>query len=114
MTYVCQLQIFVLQEIFNQYKNKDVVVVSIDVWIVLGETVDTLNSLINAYRNLENPYPLDWTFGVDDSTGTLYNKYATEGVPMLYMLDKNGNIYYQKPGYTEYSVLSEKLNELLE
>ena len=68
---------------------------------------------IKSLYGKQNGIDLDWTFGLDDVTGTLYFKYANSGVPTLYILDNNGNIYYSQVGYTEYSILSQKLDELI-
>lgn len=103
----------VLDEINQEYEDKDFEIISIDVWIVLGETADLVEDFIQQYANFGEPVYLDWVFGVDDSSGTLYFKYAESGVPMLYILDKNGNIYYSKAGYTDYSTLKNKIDELL-
>jgi thiol-disulfide isomerase/thioredoxin len=110
----CQYQMMVLDQISNEYKDKDVEIVSIDVWIVFGETTELIEEFIDAYKE-QVGIDLDWTFGVDDSSGVLFYKYvpADKGIPMLYILDKNGNIYYSSAGYTEYSVLAEKLDRLV-
>lgn len=106
----CQLQMLVLKDLSEEYKD-DIEVISIDVWIVLGETVNTMNQFIQLFAN--EGYDLDWVFGVDDTSGTLYYKYANNGVPTIYLLDENGNIYYSNVGYTEYSVLDNKIKELI-
>ena len=108
----CQLQIYVLEQLYDEYKNDGLEIVSIDVWIISGETIDIMHQFIQAFQ--QQGLDLDWLFGVDDTSGTLYYKYADSGVPMLYLLDKNGNIYYTKAGYTEYSVLAGKIDELLD
>jgi thiol-disulfide isomerase/thioredoxin len=109
----CQAQMIELDKINQEYKDEDFEIISIDVWIVFGETADLVEDFIQQYANLEEPVYLDWAFGVDDSSGILYFKYAENGVPMLYILDKNGNIYYSKAGYTDYSTLKNKIDELL-
>lgn len=135
----CVPQTFVLEDISNEYSSDELVILSIDVWIIYGETTQNVIDLIEAYRcispcDTENKFSflniryykenfgkqdgldLNWTFGVDDTAGTLFYKYipADGGIPMLYILDKNGNIYYSHAGYTEYSTLSAKIDELLE
>ena len=111
----CQMMMLVLKNISENYKDK-VEIVSIDVWITLGETPQLLQEFVNYYK--DNNVDLDWTFGYDDPSGTLYNKYAyTKGVPLIYILDENGNIYYTKNGYidgtSDYNELSGKLDELI-
>ncbi len=110
----CQYQMLVLDEVSTKYENKGLKMVSIDVWIVFGETTSLVNEFIDAFKQNVN-IDLDWTIGVDDTDGTLFNRYVPEGqgIPMLYILDENGNIYYSHSGYVEYSTLSVKLDELL-
>jgi len=108
----CQYQMMVLHQISENYSHDTLQIISIDVWISLGETPEYLQGLIDAFKT-QLGIDLDWTFGVDDETGTLFNKYASEGVPMLYILDKNGNIYYTFSGYTPYSEITKKLDELI-
>ena len=90
---------------------KNLEIISIDVWIIQGETANLVKQFLSDAE--EQDVSFDWVFGVDDVSGTLYFKYADSGVPMLYLLDENGNIYYTKAGYTEYSVLAEKIDELM-
>ena len=105
----CQYQMVVLTGIFENYP--EIEIISIDVWIYLGETTELVEQFISSGK--EQGVNLDWTFGVDDSRGTLYNKYANQGIPMIYLFDKNGNIYYSQVGYTEYSVLAGKIDDLI-
>lgn len=107
----CQLQMLVLNALSDTYED-EIEIISIDVWIVLGETVNTMNQFIQLFA--DEGYDLDWVFGVDDASGTLYYEYGDRGVPMLYLLDENGKIYYSKAGYTEYLVLAEEIDELLD
>jgi len=110
----CHYQMAALEEISNVYKFKGVELVSINVWISMGETSELVEELLIYFKEQLN-IDLDWTFGVDDKKGTIFNKYIPEGsgVPTIYILDKNGNIYYSNAGYTEYSVLSGILEELI-
>ena len=109
----CQSQMLVLTQVFEDFKGTDLEIISINVWISIGETPEMIKQFISEAKEAE--VYLNWTFGVDDTGGTIYNKYIPPdaGVPMLYLLDKNGNIYYSNVGYTEYSALTEKLNELI-
>jgi thiol-disulfide isomerase/thioredoxin len=134
--FYCVPQIFTLEEIYNNYSSDEVVLLSINVWIAYGETIQDVEDLKEAYRcsspceaedkfshlsirefkenyGKQDGLDLNWDFGLDDQSGTLLNKYANIGVPTLYILDKNGNTYYSNAGFTEYSVLAEKLDELL-
>ena len=99
----------VLRQLHLNYPELEMV--SIDVWIVFGETPELLQNFVDS-----NNY--DWAFGYDDASGTLYMEYiGQQGIPLIILLDENGNIYYTKPGYlngyTDYTMLSEKIEELI-
>jgi len=110
----CQSMMLVLRDISEHYKDQ-IEIVSIDVWIVLGETPELLREFVDYYK--ENGVDLDWTFGYDDASGTLFTKYAGNGVPLVLVLDKDGNIYYTKEGYldgySDYDILAEKIDDLI-
>ena len=132
----CVPQTFVLDEINNQYSNDDFEIISIFVWMILGETVSQINNLIDAYAcispcDLENIFTriqlreakeyygkqegidMNWVIGYDNEQGALYEKYGEEGIPYLMILDNNGNVYYSNIGLTSYSSITEKIDELL-
>ena len=108
----CMYQMFALKKISENYSSSEVAIISIDVWVANGETATMVQQLINDFKTQVN-LTLDWTFGVDDAEGTIESRYATEGVPSLYIYDKNGNIYYSHVGYEDYSVLASKIDEAL-
>jgi thiol-disulfide isomerase/thioredoxin len=108
----CMRQMFELKEIQENYSNEDVVIISIDVWISSGETATLLQQYIGEFKS-QVDVDLDWMFGLDDAQGTIQNKYASSGVPTLYIFDKKGNIYYTHVGYENYSNLAVKLDEVL-
>ncbi len=85
-------------------------IVSIDVWMA-QETVDLVEQMVNTFE--QYGMILDWVFGVDDLQGTIREKYAKNGVPSLYLLDKTGNIYYEHVGYVTYTILAQKIDEKL-
>ena len=132
----CARQMFELDEIYNNFGRDVVEIVSIDVWVINGESAQNVYELIEAFRcsspcDYENQYShlyirdlkeylgktdgldIGWIFGLDDISGTLIYKYQINAVPTLMILDKNGNIYYSQSGYTGYSVLAEKINEII-
>ena len=132
----CVPQIFALKEVENNYSSDDVVIISLFVWMILGETVQDISDLVDAYAcespcDAENAFTsialreakayfnyaegleLNWVIGYDDSEGTLYTKFGQKGIPYLLILDENGNIYYSNIGYTDYSTLAQKLDELI-
>jgi thiol-disulfide isomerase/thioredoxin len=108
----CMRQMYELKKISENYSKNDVSILSIDVWVSNGETVSMLQSVIDAFKNQVN-LELDWTFGLDDSQGTIEDIYASKGVPTLYIFDKNGNIYYSHVGYESYAELSQKIDEAI-
>ncbi len=108
----CMYQMFELKKISENYSSTDVAILSIDVWVSNGETASMLQDMIDAFENQAN-LTLDWTFGLDDSEGTIENMYAAEGVPALYIYDKKGNIYYSHVGYESYADLANKIDEAL-
>ena len=83
----CMSQMFVLKKVSENYSRNDVVILSIDVWVSAGETASMLQGVIDAFKNQVN-VTLDWTFGLDDSQGTIQQVYASTGVPTLYIFDK--------------------------
>ena len=109
----CMFQMFELKKISENYSKNEVTILSIDVWVSSGETASMLQDTIDAFKNQVN-MTLDWTFGLDDSKGTIQGTYASQGVPSLYIFDKKGNIYYSHVGYEVYSSLSLKIDEALE
>jgi len=108
----CMYQMFELKKISENYSTDDVVILSIDVWVSNGENALMLQGLIDAFESQAN-LTLDWIFGLDDPEGTLENRYATQGVPSLYIYDKKGNIYYSHVGYESYADLKIKIDEAL-
>lgn len=108
----CISQTFVLKEISENYSSDNVTILSIDVWVSSGETASLLQQFIDAFKDQVN-ITLDWTFGLDDRNGTIQKTYAPVAVPILYIFDKKGNIYYSHEGYEDYSSLALKLDEVL-
>jgi thiol-disulfide isomerase/thioredoxin len=108
----CMRQMLELKKVSENYSRNDVVILSIDVWVSSGETASMLQGIIDEFKNQMN-VTLDWTFGLDNSQGTIENIYASTGVPSLYIFDKKGNIYYSHVGYESFTELSKKIDESL-
>lgn len=108
----CFPQMLELKKIAENYSSEEVTIMSIDVWVIRGETAEYLQSYIDYFRT-ELDVELDWVFGLDDEEGSLLYEYANQGVPTLYIFDKNGNIYYPHVGLVDYSTLVSKIDELL-
>ena len=109
----CQIQMFELKKVSENYTRDQLIILSINVWVSLGEDAALTQELIDAYPQ-QAGITLDWTFVLDDTQGTIGNAHAPEGVPTLYLLDSKGNIYYTSVGYNEYTQLEDKIDELLE
>jgi thiol-disulfide isomerase/thioredoxin len=108
----CFFQMFELERIFENYSSDDVTIISIDVWVKFGENRDLLQTYIE-YLDQDYNLDLNWTFGLDDTSGTIFDNYVSGGVPTLYIIDRNGNIYYTFSGYQGYQALASKIDELL-
>ena len=132
----CVPQTFALERIYNDYSSEKVVIISIYSWMFQGETLQDINNLNNAYQckspcseeerfshlqirefkeyySKQDGLEIDWIIGMDDNSGTLYNKYPKIGIPFILILDEKGNIYYSKAGYTDYNTITGELNKLL-
>lgn len=132
----CIPQMFALHEIYKKYSHDDVEILSINVWAAYGETIDDVNKLFEAFEcaspcdaedyfsglrirdykddfGYEDGVEFEWTYGMDDSSGAISNRYKISGIPYIMILDKKGNIYYSNVGYTDYIELSQKLDELI-
>jgi hypothetical protein len=139
----CVPQTFALEEIRNTYSKDDLVIITIGVWGDSSQRIQDLIEayrcespcdmedefsylvvyLQGNYYNLRqlkaifgmaDGLDLDWTFGLDDAQGTVSKKYTDRGsVPKMHILDENGNIYYSFDGYTAYSVIASKLDEII-
>lgn len=101
-----------LKQIQTNYSRDDVLIISVDVWVSLGENATFLQQYIDTFGQ-QSHTELNWTFGLDDAKGTIENIYAKSGIPTLYILDKKGNIYYTHVGYDSYTILASKLDEVL-
>jgi thiol-disulfide isomerase/thioredoxin len=108
----CALEMTQLKQIQKNYSRDKVTIISIDVWVSQGENASSLQQYLVAFQQ-QLHVELNWTFGLDDSKGTIENAYARSGIPALYILDKKGNIYYTHVGYDTYTSLASKLDEVL-
>jgi thiol-disulfide isomerase/thioredoxin len=105
----CIYQMPVLKAISENYS--DLVIITVNIYPY--ETEAYLQSLIDAFDNELN-MKLDWIFG-KDKNGSISKDYVKDGgVPKLVIVDQNGNIYYSSSGYTDYSTIAVKLNNLLQ
>ena len=104
----CRSQMLILKQISENYT--DVVIISVDVYYY--ETEEYLQSFID-FVHEQYGISLDWYFGMD-SDGSIGQKYVkNSGVPRLVIIDKKGNIKYEKSGYTPYSDLAAELEKYI-
>lgn len=108
----CQFCVYMMPDLKQISQNyTDVVIISVDVYSY--ETEEYLQSFIDAFKE-QLGIVLDWNFG-KDSDGSISQKYLgpMEGIPKLVLIDQNGNIYYEFMGYTQYSEIKNKLDEIV-
>jgi cytochrome c-type biogenesis protein len=79
-----------LKEIYSNYGSNQVVIITIDIFE--GDTEEEL-------RTFKNQYGDDWIYALD--TDNVKTKYGVDPVPMIVIVDKEGNIAFQKVGYEE-------------
>ena len=108
----CQQEMFELKKISEQYSDEQLTMISINVWVHYGETASLVQELIDAFRE-QADVELDWTFGLDDASGSIFNEYTQGGVSTIHVIDKNGNLYESYYSYTAYSTLTVTIDELL-
>ena len=107
----CKNQMLVLKQIYKNYSRSDLEIISIDV--DPRETIQLIeNYKVNFNQNYE--IELNWVFGLDN--GSIWEKYKLErgGIPTIYIFDKNGEINYSAEGLTSYSIISARIDDLLE
>ncbi len=99
----CQIEMFELKEVSKNYGHNDVAIISVDVYTGYPyyETVDTVQSLIDAFRQ-QAGIELDWTFSLDND-GAIGQKYIiNNSVPSIYILDQEGKICFKHAGISAY------------
>ncbi len=107
----CQQEMFILAQLHQNFSNLSII--SIDVWTTQGETTQSIQQLKDTFQQ-QYGIVLDWTFGLDDAQGTLGSRFASDGVPHLYLYTKQGNLYYTHLGYEAYSTLAAQVEALLD
>ncbi len=125
----CVYEMFELKKIYENYGSDKVAILSIDVWVKYGETAQDLQAFKQYFS--QHGVELDWTFGLDDKNGNIWNKYAKEGslpVPTIYIFDQRGDVHFWHAGLSFFSeippewpedqplppLLAPKIDELLE
>lgn len=91
-----------LVEVYNNYQEQDVVLLSIDI-----EPDGSLENLLD----FKSEYCTDWTFILDDRD--LFALYEVTSIPTTYVIDKSGNIAYGHVGLIDVQGLSNTIDTLL-
>lgn len=82
----CRQEMPEIEKIYQEYKNKDLVILAVDI----GEDKNTVSKFIN-----ENKYNFKVLL---DSDGSVAKAYNTTSIPVSYFIDKNGNIKAKRIG----------------
>lgn len=96
----CLFEIPDLNEINNEYKDKDVVILAISVM----ETETTIGNFVEAYD-----YGLKFLLDLDGEVAKLY---GAEGYPTTFVIDKNGKLYDKKSDSIDKKYLIDTINKL--
>jgi len=97
----CAAQLSHLKQLYENYRARGVVIISIDV--DPSETDRTL-------QRFKSTYGCDWVFARGPTVGTMYRIVY---IPTLYIIDRRGRITYRNTGVTPYSTLASEINKLL-
>ncbi len=92
-----------LKDVFSNYDSNKVVIITID--ILETDTEDEL-------RWFGDEYGDDWIYAID-LDDSVQNDYSITAVPVLMIVDKEGDIAYEHLGVSNYDTLSAKIDELL-
>jgi len=98
----CQIQMFVLLDIYDFYDHDDLEIISVNV--DFRESVALIQSFINEYA--KQGYDLSWVFGQDD--GSISEKYMKDGaLPTIGIFDQEGRLHLRKAGLCFFSEIPE-------
>lgn len=106
----CRSQMTELKKIYDRYTRNEVEIFSID--IDTSETLQQIQNFREAFKNQEG-IELNWIFGKDD--GSIWQKYMMNGgIPTLCIFDQKGNLYFQEEGAKDATILTQKIDDLLQ
>jgi thiol-disulfide isomerase/thioredoxin len=91
----CKLEMPEIQAIYKEYGAKGVVVIGLNTW----ETSDPAKFM------KDNGYSYSLLLNADN----VAKAYQVEAIPALYLIDKNGIIYYSRLGYLGDKSLTDKV-----
>jgi peroxiredoxin len=98
----CRIEMPAMEEVYQEYKDKDVVIIGVD----LGEYRGSVRSFVE-----ENDY--SWTF-VIDTYGQVAWAYLITGIPTSFFIDKGGIIRSLQVGAMSRTAMEAKLAEAME
>jgi len=90
-----------LKQLYTDYRNQGVVIMSIDV--DPSQSNETI-------RQFKTSYGDNWIFASGSDAGSTYG--ATY-IPTIYIINKQGQVAYKNTGVTEYATLAAEINKLL-
>ncbi|UCE38145.1 MAG: TlpA family protein disulfide reductase [Thermoplasmata archaeon] len=99
----CKSEMIHLKDVYYNYSESEVQIISID--------TDESESDMTLY-NFSIDWGEDWIYAID-RTGDVEQDYSISNIPKLVLIDKQGNIRYEKVGITTYEDLSSMIDQLL-
>jgi cytochrome c-type biogenesis protein len=94
-----------LDDVSDNYNSNDVKIISIDaMYYTENET---------QLRDFRDNNGYDWIFAMDTDEEDAHKKYEANQFPTLFIINKKGEIAYEKAGESTYEVLSKEIDKLL-
>ena len=94
-----------VQEVYEQYKDKDLVVLAVNVLAAEKIEMEEVNRFLD-----EKGYTFPVLFDVDGQASV---QYKVRGLPTTYIIDKNGRIAEFVTGAMEKAVMIEKIENVM-
>jgi cytochrome c biogenesis protein CcmG/thiol:disulfide interchange protein DsbE len=102
----CRFEMPVMEEVYQEYRDKDVVIIGVD----LDGPVSIVRDYVRDYVEV-NGY--SWTF-VIDGTGEVAFDYMVSGIPASFFIDKDGVIRALQVGAMSRFTMEAKLAEAMD
>lgn len=93
-------------KVYDEYKNKDVVFLSVDT----GERGNDPNALVSAFAK---QYEVTWPIVMDEKQDAVKTAYGVRGIPTNVVINKEGNITYYRSGGIPETKLKNELNRAM-
>jgi|GEM_PF-1903829 len=101
----CTYELPYVQEVYEQYKDKDLVVLAVNVLAAEKIEMEEVNRFLD-----EKGYTFPVLFDVDGQASV---QYKVRGLPTTYIIDKNGRIAEFVTGAMEKAVMIEKIENVM-